>query len=757
MPGLATYNHFSRQNSTMKRRRFVQIVAGGLLLSKVTRWSFAAPAATQTSALQGRFKAPLALQSFDYQGVKLLPGPLADRLAATREFYLSIPDDDTLKGFRERAGLPAPGTHLGGWCGHDSALLFGQWLSGMARLYRATGDTEIRDKALRLMNGWGQTLPKQGFGHYDFDKFVCGLVDMTLYADAGDQAIPLLSQMTDWAIVNLKRDRLNATDADSQGGFFNGQLEWYTLPENLLRAYALTGDAKYRDFADVWRYDHYFGMFNGEVNATPDGFHAYSHLNALSSAAMFYAISGDERYRVAIANAYDFFQRSQCYATGGYGPGEKLMAPNGDLGRSVAVEPNAKYLGGMQGRSFETPCGTWAVFKLVRYLQEFTGEARFGDWMERVLYNGIGAALPIQGRGQTFYYADYRLNGARKYYFDQPFPCCAGTYIQDVADIHNILYFHSDKGLYVNAFVPSQVEWQQGEQTVRVTQTTRYPDDGTINFALSLSTPARFALNFRVPAWAKNAHLEINGKPQNVVAQPGQWLEVVRDWKNADKVTLTLPLEAREVPIDSFYPDRLAYARGPLVLVRRIILPIPPDDAPATTGMVPFAAMGQDAHYKMYFDPPAVELVATSEKSGATWRYTTEKPTGDWTASTYDDSTWKTGPAPFGTMDFIRTRWDSPDIWLRREVTLPATPIVNPQLRMFHDEDTEVFLNGQSAVQTTGYITSYGSFELSPAARTQIRSGASLVIAAHVHQTTGSQLIDLGLIDIKPRPKNRKI
>ena len=61
-------------------------------------------------------QAALKLEPFEYQGVRLLPGPFADRLAATRAFYLSIPDDDIVKGFREKAGMPAPGTHLGGWC-----------------------------------------------------------------------------------------------------------------------------------------------------------------------------------------------------------------------------------------------------------------------------------------------------------------------------------------------------------------------------------------------------------------------------------------------------------------------------------------------------------------------------------------------------------------------------------------------------------------------------------------------------------------
>ena len=61
------------------------------------------------------------------------------------------------------------------------------------------------------------------------------------------------------------------------------------------------------------------------------------------------------------------------------------MPPDGSLGESLAATI----------RSFETPCGYWAAFKLARYLMKFTGEARYGDWMERLVYNGVGAALPM--------------------------------------------------------------------------------------------------------------------------------------------------------------------------------------------------------------------------------------------------------------------------------------------------------------------------------------------------------------------------
>jgi hypothetical protein len=68
-----------------------------------------------------------------------------------------VPNDDILKGFRREAGLPAPGNDMRGWCSKTSAVIFGQLLSGMSRLSRATGDDELRDKAITLFEGWRET------------------------------------------------------------------------------------------------------------------------------------------------------------------------------------------------------------------------------------------------------------------------------------------------------------------------------------------------------------------------------------------------------------------------------------------------------------------------------------------------------------------------------------------------------------------------------------------------------------------------
>ena len=118
----------------------------------------------------------------------------------------------------------------------------------MSRIYAGTSDVALRDKAIGLMTEFGKTISKYSSGHYGYDKFVCGLVDVACFT--GNQTgWPILEELTHWAEKHLGRQRLPATDADSQGGFFNGELEWYTLPENLYRAQQISGNTMYGDFA----------------------------------------------------------------------------------------------------------------------------------------------------------------------------------------------------------------------------------------------------------------------------------------------------------------------------------------------------------------------------------------------------------------------------------------------------------------------------------------------------------------------------
>jgi len=272
---------------------------------------------------------------------------------------------------------------------------------------------------------------------------------------------------------------------------------------------------------------------------------------------MAYAVTGDAKYLSILKNAYDWLQEHQCYATGGFGPTEFIVTNDGGLGNALTDRTD----------SFETGCGSWAVFKMGKYLMSFTGEARYGDWIERILYNGIGAALPITPAGRNFYYSDYRAAGAFKVYCWENWTCCSGTYIQAVADYHNIIYFKDAGGLYVNLFMPSEVTWKHPSGQVKLRQETSYPEGETTLLTLSVASPVSFPLRFRVPGWSKDVSVKINGQAASVECKPGTWATIERPWNNGDKVEIRIPLRLRMQAVDKQHPDRVAIVRGPVVLV----------------------------------------------------------------------------------------------------------------------------------------------------------------------------------------------
>jgi len=155
-------------------------------------------------------------------------------------------------------------------------------------------------------------------------------------------------------------------------------------------------------------------------------------------------------------------------------------------------------------------------------------------------------------------------------------------------------------------------------------------------------------------------------------------------------------------------------------------------------------------------EPPKItEVVPSSRKSGALWHYTIQKPADDWTRTAFNDSTWKEGYGSFGTSGtpgaVVRTRWNTTDIWLRREVTLPTTQFTNLQFYVHHDEDVEIYVNGALAATAAGFTTDYVPMPIRPDARALLEPGAKVTLAVHCHQTIGGQNVDVAIADVVSR------
>jgi len=586
------------------------------LLSLLVSASLAALTASAQTSVPG--KGARVLQPFDYHGVTLDAGPLRRQVDEVRDYYLRIPNDDLLKGFRARAGSPALGVDLGGWYTEDTFHVFGQLLSGLARLYAATGDPACRDKADALLKEWGKCIGPDGYfyfsthpnaPHYIYDKMVGGLVDMHLYCGS-QEALGLLSRITDWAVKNLVRGRPYADGA--------ADTEWYTLSENLYRAYLATGDPKYRDFAEVWEYTEYWDLYAQKLDlfgVRPSGgqtgaYHAYSHVNTLGGAGAAYLVKGEQGYLDTLINAYDYLQEHECFATGGYGPNEQLL-PSERLPGTLLDWTN----------HFETQCGSWAALKMSKYLISLTGDARFGDWVERLVINGIGASIPMSADGRVFYYSEYNLNGSAKRNTGFGWSCCTGTRPMAVADYDDLIYFRDADTLYVNLYTPSTVVWDRPGAPVTVRQQTRFPEGSRVEFTVSVARPTRFGLGLRWPGWlASPMTAALNGKPTKLGPDARHWATIRREWREGDRLTVDLPMNLHPAPLlrDHKYPA--AIMCGPVVLAVRS-----PDASPHKVidtdhldeALVP--SLGEPLTYHVAADPSLLVRPFYAFKEGETY------------------------------------------------------------------------------------------------------------------------------------------
>jgi DUF1680 family protein len=542
------------------------------MLTPMTRRTFFGTAAVLGQSARTGVVEPAGerekLYEFNYSDVKLTGGPLKKQYDGTHAHFLALDNDRLLKVYRQRAGLPAPGEDMGGWydaAGFVPGHTLGQFISGLSRYYSSTGSEATRAKVASLVEGFAATLGPGGYPYasekaaitwpcYILDKYEIGMLDACRLARV-EPALDLLTRMIRGAIPHIPDHTYDRGPNSPKQAPYD---EPYILPENLFQAYELTGEKQFLDMAKLYLLNvEYFDPLAQGRNVLP-GKHAYSHVIALSSAAKAYQALGDPKYLRAIRNAWDMIEQTQQYASGGWGPKEAFVVPHeGKLAESLTTTRE----------HFETPCGCYAHVKLARYLLRFTGESRYGDGLERVLYNTILASHEPGGDGEYFYYSDYQAL-AKKGYYHRKWPCCSGTLIQTVADYAINIYFHGPRAIYVNLFTPSEVRWKTGGVPVKLAQNTEYPDSDSIEIRVEAPRPIEFALHLRIPAWLSSPPaFSLNGKSIDVAARRPAFASIRRKWKNNDTLQVRLPFGFRTEAIDDRNPAIAALLQGPRMMV----------------------------------------------------------------------------------------------------------------------------------------------------------------------------------------------
>jgi DUF1680 family protein len=511
------------------------------------------------------------IQPFPLERVRLLDGPMREAQSLNARYLLSLPQDRLLRAFRLNAGLASSAEPLGGWEKPDCELrghFTGHYLSACALAYAGTGEEEFRRRANAMVaslaacqkalgSGYLSAFPEEEFDRlrrgakvwapfYTVHKILAGHIAVSRHCgnqDALKTAKGIAGWVRTWTkgLSDAQMDRILTVE-------FGG------MNDALYDLAAITGKEEYRDLAR--RFDH--PAFFEPLAARRDelkGLHVNTQIPKVIGAARRYELTGERRYRDIAEYFWREVTSARAYCTGNTSNGERWEMPPGILSTELSS-------------STAECCCAYNLMKLTRHVFAWSGDPRAADYYERTLWNSrLGTQNPSDG---TLMYYYPLASGYWKFYGEPlgAFWCCTGTGVEEFSKLADSIYFHDDRGVFVNLFVASELSWP--EKGLRLTQETRFPEEGRSTFLLRVERPAELALRLRIPWWARNGGtVRVNGASVGAFATPSSYLTLTRVWKSGDRVELDLPMTLWTEPM----PDDAsiqAAMYGPLALAGRL-------------------------------------------------------------------------------------------------------------------------------------------------------------------------------------------
>jgi DUF1680 family protein len=508
---------------------------------------------------------PMKVSAFSLREVQLFDSPFKHAMELDERYLLELDVDRLLHNFRVNAGLPSNAKPLGGWEAPDCELrghFVGHYLSACAQMYASTGDKRFKEKGDAVVAGLAECQAKLGSGYlsaypesfidrvekpsrvwapyYTLHKIFAGLEDMYEYCD-NDQALDMAKKFGDWAIARNSKltDEQMQTMLNTEHGGMN---------ETLANLYALTGEDKYLKVS--LRFNHHRVIdpaAHQEDKLT--GLHANTQIPKFIGTARQYELTADDSLKTASRFFWNTVVKERSYVIGGHSDGEMFSAKER---LSQALGPNTT----------ET-CNTYNVLKLTRHLFCWEPKAEYADYYERALYNHILASQNPE-TGMMCYYVPLRSGSRRNYNTpNESFWCCTGTGVENHSKYADSIYFHSTQDLYVNLFIPSELNWKG--KGLKLRQETTYPDQESSKLIFTCDSPVELSLNLRHPFWAtKNFQVRVNGESAPTSGE-GSYAVIKREWKSGDIVEIAMPFTLRTEAFKD-NPNRFAILNGPLVL-----------------------------------------------------------------------------------------------------------------------------------------------------------------------------------------------
>ncbi len=514
---------------------------------------------------------------FHLSSVRLLDSPFKHASELNAQYVMAHDPDRLLAPFLIDAGLEPKAPRYGNW--ENSGLdghTAGHYLTSLALMVASQGNEEARVRLEYMVNELARCQQANGNGYvggipgglkmwkeiaagniradnfslngkwvplYNIHKLFAGLHDAWVFTK-NRQAYEVLIGLSDFFVnmcSNLSDEQIQQMLVSEHGG----------INEALADVYNLTGKQKYLNLAKRMSHREILDpLLINEDRLT--GLHANTQIPKVVGFMRIAQLTGNYEWENASRFFWNTVVENRSVAIGGNSTHEHFH-PTNDFSSMIET------------REGPETCNTYNMMKLSRLLYQNGGNLQYIDYYERALYNHIlGSQHP--GHGGMVYFTPMRPQHYRIYSNPgQTFWCCVGSGIENHAKYGELIYAHDDNNLYVNLFIPSELNWE--EKGIILTQTTFYPEEEKTTLQLSLKQPADFALFIRHPKWNDKAPLKVkvNGRRAKANSLPGGYFSISRNWKDGDRIEVQLDMYT----YGEYFPDKspyMALLHGPVVL-----------------------------------------------------------------------------------------------------------------------------------------------------------------------------------------------
>ncbi|MBN2038014.1 MAG: glycoside hydrolase family 127 protein [Chitinispirillaceae bacterium] len=486
----------------------------------------------------------------------------------TCSYLLWLNKDRLLYTWRINYGLPTGSvTPLGGWEGVGVGLrghFMGHFLTALAQAWVLTGDNRYRAKAdsiVTILAGMQAADASRGFSPGYLGAFLEAKVDSLT---AGTNLCPwaplycihkVFAGMID--CYNLLGNTTALTVATGMGNWYYNKLNPYTQTqreafwnnmcwnageyggsnEACANLYSITKTPNHLAAAKFFDHARLFTpCLNNQDRLA--GLHANTQIPKIIGSMRIFENTGETKYYTIAKNFWNQVVTAHTYANGGNALAEWFQPPN-----IIATQ--------LTDKTCET-CNVYNMLKLSRLLFFHDPEPRYMDYYERALYNQILASQnPNSVHGNVTYFQPMAPGFLKTYGTDDgTFYCCDGSGLENHTKYVESIYFHQNDTLYVNLFIPSQLNWTAKGIIVRMD--TRYPNSDTVR--LTVTGSGYMPIKLRVPYWLRRTmHVRINGALQPAINTSGTYVKYNTTWNGTGTVEMVMPqtLRCERAPDDT--------------------------------------------------------------------------------------------------------------------------------------------------------------------------------------------------------------